>query len=59
MSRTERDPLKDINWHQHEDMPHRRQVQRRFRQAVRVAVVRGDWDGAERRFRRSSGWETY
>lgn len=59
MSGTERNPLKDINWHRHEDKPRRQEWQRRYRQPVRMSVVAQDWDGADRRWRRTSGWLTH
>lgn len=57
MSGTERSEFKDTNWHKREDRDHRRQWQKSYRRAVRLAVVAEDWDGdASRRWRRTSGW---
>lgn len=56
---TERSRFQDMHWHRREDKPRRQRWQRRHRQAVRMAVAAQDWDGADRRWRRTSGWLTH
>lgn len=56
MAGTDRNEFMEINWHKREDKPRRQRWQRRHRQAVRMAVIAQDWEGADRRWRRTSGW---
>lgn len=59
MSRTERSTFQDVHWYRHEEKTRRKQWQRRYRQAVRTSMAVQDWDGADRRWRRTSGWLTH
>lgn len=57
VSRTDREH--QDNWYDRDYKRDRKRWQRRYRQATRLAIAHDDWDGAERRWRRTSGWLTH
>jgi hypothetical protein len=57
VSRTDREH--DDNWHKHDDKQDRQRWQRRHRRIVRNSILSENWDRADLRWRRTSGWLTW
>jgi hypothetical protein len=57
VSRTDREH--DDNWHKHDDKQDRQRWQGRHRRIVRNSILSEQWDRADLRWRRTTGWLTW